>query len=179
MNIHNSLACIFSLVSPRYFLFVVVPTNLWHLPLPAEPEEKQKEILNNTIPEGRDSGDLPVSTHLSMMGSSQSISCVSVAVLLMCILQFTCGVIICIHRLSLVSSEICRRLPRPVVRGDGASWHRGVSQCGGVSVRLQGRPGLRRPGDSGLRHEGKTSESRGPPGWDDAQRLPNVVLCHW
>lgn len=29
---------------------------------PAEAEEKQKEIVNNTIPEGRDSGDLPVFT---------------------------------------------------------------------------------------------------------------------
>lgn len=32
---------------------------------PAEPEEKQKEILNNTIPEGKDSGDLPVFILLS------------------------------------------------------------------------------------------------------------------
>lgn len=34
---------------------------------PAELEEKQKEILNNTIPEGKDSGELPVCTPLPHM----------------------------------------------------------------------------------------------------------------
>lgn len=61
-------------------------------------------------------------------------------------------------RLSVLCSEVRRRLPRPVVRGDGASWQRGAPQRGGVSVRLQGGPGLWRPGDSGLRHEGEEGQ---------------------
>lgn len=56
---------------------------------------------------------------------------------------------------SLLCSEICRQLPRPVVRSDGASRQRGAAQCGGMSVCLQRGPGLWRPGDSGLRHEGE------------------------
>ena len=60
--------------------------------------------------------------------------------------------------LSLLCSEVCRRLPRPVVRGDGASRQRGAAQCGGVSVCLQGGPGLWGPGDSGLRHEGEEGQ---------------------
>lgn len=125
--------------APRWFFF------------PAEPEEKQKEILNNTIPEGKDSGDLPVFTPLCGLLFCRVI----VGVLFMWIWEYKCGV----HaELSLVFSEVCGRLPRPVVGGDGASRQRGAAQRGRVSVRLQGGPGLRRPGDSGLWHEGNASE---------------------
>lgn len=124
---------------------------------PAEPEEKQKEILNNTIPEGKDSGDLPVFTLLSAWGCAVCLFCaVIVGVLYMWILEYKSAV----HTgLSLVFSEVCGWLPRPVVRRDGASRQRGASQCGGVSVCLQGGPGLRRPGDSGLWHEGNASKN--------------------
>lgn len=113
-----------------FFLFVHVSRPITGFP--AEPDEKQKEIQNNSISEGKDW---------------------AVTVLA------TSGRIIQMHSdhcaLSLLCSQVCRRLPRPVVRGDGASRQRGASQCGGVSVCLQGGPGLRRPGDSGLRHEGE------------------------
>lgn len=75
-------------------------------------------------------------------------------------------------------SEICGRLPRPAVGGDGASRQRGASQCGGVSVRLQGRLGLRRPGDSGLRHEGDATESRRPPPCRKKQRRDTKAPSH-
>lgn len=85
-----------------------------------------------------------------------SFCCVIVVVLFMRILDYKCGV----HTgLSLVFSEVCGRLPWPVVRGDGASRQRGASQRGRVSVRLQGGPGLWRPGDSGLWHEGNALEN--------------------
>lgn len=58
------------------FLFPLCPA----LVFPAEPEEKQKEILNNTIPEGKDSGDLLVSTLLS---ACFPFCCVAVGVLFM------------------------------------------------------------------------------------------------
>lgn len=72
------------------------------------------------------------------------------------ILEYKCG----IHTgLSLVFSEVCGGLPRPIVRRDGASRQCGASQCGRVSVCLQGGPGLRGPGDSGLWHEGNASKN--------------------
>ena len=40
---------------------------------PAEPEEKQKEILNNTIPEGKDSGDLRVSHRCQCEGVKSAV----------------------------------------------------------------------------------------------------------
>lgn len=43
------------------FCFSLPPLSPRCAAFPAEPEEKQKEILNNTIPEGKDSGDLLVS----------------------------------------------------------------------------------------------------------------------
>lgn len=90
----------------------------------------------------------------------------------MCIFKYWCG----IHAgLSLVFSEVCGRLPRPVVRGDGASRQRGASQCGGVSVRLQGGPRLWRPGDSGLWHEGKASENSRRPHY--GERMCNESLA--
>lgn len=54
-----------------FFLFPFVPLSF----LPAEPEEKQKEILNNTIPEGKDSGDLLVFTLLSVQSAILSCHC--------------------------------------------------------------------------------------------------------
>lgn len=51
------------------------------LVFPAEPEEKQKDILNNTIPEGKDTGDLLVSR------SCQCLFC-CVTVTPLCILKF-------------------------------------------------------------------------------------------
>ncbi len=132
-----------------FSLFLLPFAPRWFFP--AEPEEKQKEILNNTIPEGKDSGDLPVFALLC----SLMFCLVIVGVLFLCILECKC-----VHAgLSLVFSEVCGRLPRPVVGGDGASRQRGAAQRGGVSVRLQGGPGLRRPGDSGLWHEGNASEN--------------------
>lgn len=66
----------------------------------------------------------------------------------------------------LLRSEVCRRLPRPVVGGDGAPRQRGAAQRGGVSVRLQGGPGLWRPGDSGIRHEGEEAWRQHILKWD-------------
>lgn len=76
------------------------------------------------------------------------------------ILEYMCGV----HTgLSLIFSEVCGGLPWPIVRRNSASWQCGASQCGGVSVCLQGGPGLWRPGDSGLWHEGKASQNHNLP----------------
>lgn len=112
------------------FLFVHVSRSITGFP--AEPDEKQKETQNNSISEGKDWAVTVVTTSGRII-PTHSAHCA----------------------LSLLCSQVCRRLPRPVVRGDGASRQRGASQCGGVSVCLQGGPGLRRPGDSGLRHEGE------------------------
>lgn len=56
-------------------------------------------------------------------------------------------------------SEVRGWLSRPVVGRDDSPWQRGASQCGGVSVCLQGGSGLWRPGDSGFRNEGNTTEN--------------------
>lgn len=83
-------------------------------------------------------------------------------------------------QLPLVYSEVRGRLPWPAVRRDGASWQRGAPQCGGVSVRLQGGPGLWRPGDSGLWHEGNASLRAclcvSPVQTERAQRGPSCIL---
>lgn len=138
--VHTSLHLSVSLIASSFSI------PLW-LFFSAEPEEKQREILNNTIPEGKDSGDLLVFTLLS---ARQCAACHFAVSLLDWIGWIFTG--------SLVFSEVCRWLPRPVVWGDGASRQRGAAQCGGVSVRLQGGAWLWRPGDSGLWHEGNTSE---------------------
>lgn len=140
-----------TLVHLRICLFVFsfsIP--LWPaLVFPAEPEEKQKEILNNTIPEGKDSGDLLVFTLLS-------------ACLCLChcwSIIYVYWVVIDDNERSLVFSEVRGWLSRPVVGSDDPPWQRGASQCGGVSVCLQGGSGLWRPGDSGLWNEGNTTEN--------------------
>lgn len=83
---------------------------------------------------------------------------VSLLLYYLCILK---GVwVVCVDtELSLVFSEVHWWLSRPVVGSDDPSWQRGASQCGRVSVRLQGGSGLWGPGDSGLWNEGSTSEN--------------------
>lgn len=117
-------------------MFFSLSTSLGPSPVfPAEPDEKQKETQNNSVSEGKDWAVTVVTTSGRII-PTHSAHCA----------------------LSLLCSQVCRRLPRPVVRGDGASRQRRASQCGGVSVCLQGGPGLRRPGDSGLRHEGEEGQ---------------------
>lgn len=130
-----------------FSVFLFPPLSPRCAAFPAEPEEKQKEILNNTIPEGKDSGDLLVS-HCCQRDGVRS------AILLChcwCSWSFMGWCYVCSHL-----SEVCWQLPWPVVWGDGASWQRGASQRGRVPVRMQGGAGLWRPGDFGLWHEGNS-----------------------
>lgn len=129
------------------FCFSLPPLSPRCAAFPAEPEEKQKEILNNTIPEGKDSGDL-LASHCCQRDGVRS------AILLChcwCSWSFMGWCYVCSHL-----SEVCWQLPWPVVWGDGASWQRGASQRGRVPVRMQGGAGLWRPGDFGLWHEGNS-----------------------
>lgn len=83
---------------------------------------------------------------------------VSLLVYYLCI--FSCYYTTCVDtERSLVFSEVRGWLSRPVVGRDNPPWQCGASQCGGVSVCLQGGSGLWRPGDSGLWNEGNTTEN--------------------
>lgn len=102
---------------------------------------------------------------------------VVVGALFMQILEYKCG----IHTgLSLVFSEVCGGLPWPIVRRDGASRQCGASQCGRVSVCLQGGPGLRGPGDSGLWHEGNAQRTVGCNNKErDVESELTVNILNW